>query len=346
MNLESSLLNKSKRFARKTLIAGLTSSLIFLASCGGGGGSGGGSSGNGGENGGDGGGNGDSPEDESPQTYVLPAEEMDNISSVEDGRIVFFQPVDYLPGDLIVAPVGNNAPDGFLREITSTSDNKTFYTSQAKVEQVVPDGSFEFQETLSPSEAYLHSDKKGVSLSQSLSGGFDVNFDNVILFDADGNPYTTYDQVIANGTLHLDSNFYFQFSAASGHMTDLTFQNTSNESSSLEVIALASLNNLDEEINIGNIDFSPFVVWTPTFPSIPVVFRPNLELYVGLNGSISLIQASVNQEATSTFGVSYSDGSWSPINTFSNDFTFVPPNQPEISDMKASFGRVEWLFEF
>ena len=335
MGLEN-FFTKSKNSLRKTFITGLASSIIFISACGG-------SPPN----------NGPPSPDPTPQeneeTYILPESEIDFvIESVGENNIIFNEPVNYSPGDTIVAGISSDTPDGLLRKIISiSSDGRTVYTEQGTLEDAIKDGSFSYQGAISPQNTSLFSTNR--SSINSLNLGildFSLSLDNVVIYDADENLSTTNDQIVANGNLSFSSEIVFEFDVQERVLRRLAFENIINKSSTLEIISGVSSNNINEETKIAGFNFPSFTAgYVPTpFGPIPVIVKPQVEVYVGLNGDLSPLKTSVSQNITLTAGVMYNNGQWSPVGNFSNDFSFVSPELSEHPNFKATVGpRLNFL---
>lgn len=351
MNLEN-LLRKGKRFARNTLLAaGLALSTALVYSC-----DSGGSSNK--ENGSDSttqnpdDGNPTTPPNPTPSTtepHVMTPQETENISSVQSDRLVFSQPVDYLAtGSIVASDINPMTPNGLLRKVTSVSpDKKTFYTQEAKLIEAIADGELVFRGNISNS-IYSNQENTLTNPQNNLVAlGYTIPND-FVLFDADGNQGTTYDQIIANGSVNFFSTIDFRLAIRNRTLESLLFQETSTENTTLAISALNSLSNINHEVQIYEFSEIPSITLgylpTPLGIPLPVVVKPVVELLGKLSGSISPLETSVTQNATLIAGFEYQNEIFVPLNHFSNDFTFVPPDMPDISNAEASLGlRVKFL---
>lgn len=328
---------------RKTLKFSLIVSLslllaIFLTSCGGGGG-GGSSSGGGGDT-------------VIPSTTkVLDNSTMQKLSSVSgDGsRLTFSETTTQLeslsPGDIIVSGTSNVASDGLLRKVTTVSksgNQVVVETTQATLEDAIQKGTIEVSKTLTLNDVRSAvALKKGVALTkkklqaQALEG-FYVEITDVVLYDDDGNLETTNDQIKANGSISLDPSFNFGMAIDNFQVKQLTFSNTIVETAEIELVAKATILEINKKVEIARYNFTPITVWVGW---VPVVITPVLTVNVGLDGKVSVgITSSVTQQATLTAGLSYNNGQWSPISNFSNDFQFNPPSLSASAEVKAYAG--------
>lgn len=274
---------------------------------------------------------------------VLPDNALNKIVNYSDGAITFSEAVNCSKNDILVAKISPETPYGFLRRVNSLSDNKKIvYTHQASLEEAVEEGTLEFTKTLLPSDKSSFKSLEGVTLTEGKAFNFSYQLENVVLYDADGNTSTTDDQVIANGYIDFNSSFDFKLKTKNWKIDYFHFKNTINENSKLEINANTSEFALDEKTTIFQTWFTPFVVMAGP---VPVVFVPELEVNVGLDGNVSINSSmNVTQEASLTGGIKYENSQWGIINDFSNDFLFNAPQIPSELNVKASAGPQLGLF--
>jgi len=277
-------------------------------------------------------------------TSVFPASFIENyISSVDPNKLVFTSPVTLSVGSILVGENSPSAPDGFLRKISSlSSDKKTVYTTSATMEQGIYNGAFLNSASLSPSGIKKFIGKKGISKS-SLPSDFDfsLNFDDVVLFDADGNNLTINDQITVTGNYAFTTQFGLGLNIDEGKLENLLFENTTKESSSLKMIISKNWQEpFEKEFNLAEYSFNPFVLcWIPTAPPFPVVVRPEIDIFTGVSfASTFPSEISVSQEALLKAGLEYNNNSWNLISYFSNDFGFSNPFSEGDSETKAYIG--------
>jgi len=284
------------------------------------------------------------PEGPGEDTYVLPGSELGQISSVEEDRVVFSQSVDYSPGDIIVASISNNTPEGFLREVTSVSgDKRTIYTKQASLEQALREGSFEFQGTLSPSDVQSMIGKQGVFKSFTPTGfDFNISLEDVIIYDHDGNESTLGDQVKLNGNISFDSDFVIKFEIDNYYLRNLTFKIILNEEASIKIERdIFTPRNIPlNDLTIAEYYFHPFIAGY--LGLFPIIISPKLEVSVAGGGTI--VETQVTQESTLAPGLVYESGLWRPIVEFSNSFYYSPLNIDEDLDITVAAGLKLNLF--
>ncbi len=295
--------------------------------------------------------------DESSETVVIPSTtEMlhesttQYLSSIsEDGTTFIFSETtpeleSLTPGDVIVSDATSTVPDGFLRKVTAVStvgNEVVVETSQATLEDAIEKGAIELTKTLTPNGiSSAIALRKGVTLkrmsqSQALQG-FYVEINDVVLYDADGNLGTTNDQVEADGSMSLTPGFDFNISIEDSQLKKLTFVNTTTLTAQLELRAEIEIFEIEKKVEIARYNFTPITVWVGW---VPVVITPILTVNVGLDGEVSTgITSKVTQEATLTAGLTYNNGTWSPIADFSSDFQFDPPSLSAGCEVKGYAG--------
>jgi len=269
-------------------------------------------------------------------TKVLSEDSTSSLSSIsEDGSIFTFSEsspqLELLePGEIIVGDPSDAAPNGFLRKVVNTStsyDGLIVETDDATLEEAITQGEVYVNETLKPGEVQDSIVASGLTLNMSPSAvertDFDYSLQNVILYDNDGNPSTTYDQVRANGSIALESSYKFSYKIGwkFWKKPKINFTQTTTESAELEIIYESGFQ-LQKEVEIARHYFSPITIWVGP---VPVVFVPVLTIYVGVDGIVyTKVTSKVNQSASLTYGVKYDDG-WSPIGDFNNNFSFSNP---------------------
>lgn len=262
-------------------------------------------------------------------TYVLSSNQINNLSEVRDNSLIFSNPVDFSPKDIVASDINNKIPYGLLREITSISSNKkTLQTRQATLEQVVREASLSFSRILRPSDVQSSTSKSGVVMSPATTQDFNFNIrlTNVVLFDLDRNLNTTYDQLIANGNIAFDTDFIFDLDISNHRLSNLDFRNTTNIEADVTLGSNIAGIAQTARIKIAEYNFHPFIAgYLPTPVPIPVVVLPTLGVYVGLDPTrINPFGVRVEQNATLNAGIIY-DGGWEGIADFSNNFDFSIP---------------------
>ena len=123
------------------------------------------------------------------------------------------------PGEVIVGDVSTNAPYGFLRKVTSISPvggQVVVATTQATLEDAIQTGSAHISQVLTPDQIQEGMQAKGVTLVEAPEslGEFFFTLEDVVLYDGDGNPVTTNDQIRASGTIQMEPSFDFSMTVS------------------------------------------------------------------------------------------------------------------------------------
>jgi hypothetical protein len=229
-------------------------------------------------------------------------------------------------GDVMVAGVSEYTPDGFLRKVTgiqTDGDQVEVITVQGTLEDAIQQGELHISQFLSPDHVRAVNALDGVTLEQITTNSFSFQLSNVVLFDADGSPSTSYDQVVANGEITVVIGFNLDLTIGFFSLDTLTITTMAQETANLELTTYITADAIDREVPLASYGFAPITV--PVGP-VPVVFVPTLSLYAGLNGEIHVsVTTSVTQELIANAGLSYADGGWDTIKSLDNHFSWTPP---------------------
>jgi len=246
-------------------------------------------------------------------------------------------------GDIIVSDVSSVDPDGYFRKVSGISPQGSgvvFTTVPATLEESIQDGTSFLMETMQPSQVKSITALDGVSLIESdvnapLTFYFEV--EDVVLYDEDGNPATTNDQVKADGSIEFDMEFVFYLDLQGSQVRRFSLTNENALRDTLEIYAEIELLSLEEETILAEMYFSPI---TFMIGPVPIVFVPKLDLVVGVDGSVKVgISTEVSHEFSMRAGVQYRYSSgWSPISEISSTFTFTPPHLTFEMTLKGYFG--------
>jgi hypothetical protein len=267
-------------------------------------------------------------------TEVLPESTTQYLESIsEDGTGFTFS--EWTPelqeletGDIMAGDVAENAPYGFLRKVVSVTEvggEVILDTEDATLEDAIEDGSLHVSGVLKPGNLQGATLPRGVTLVvvPELEDEFFLEIEDVVLYDDDGDPGTTDDQITADGSIRLKTGFDFDLEVRDSHLEELSFVADATDPADLEIKCEVELDSAEAEIAFPLGHPAPITVWIGWFP---IVFVPELTLRVGAEGDVHVgIRTSVTQEARMVAGLEYDAGGWSPISEFSNGFQFNPP---------------------
>jgi len=188
---------------------------------------------------------------------------------------------------------------------------------------------FEGQQSL-PTAASVRS-----TASKSIGLNFSVPVNNVVLYSSTGG------QITANGSIAFNSNLDLKLKIQNHQVEQFAIENINSDTVNLTA---ASTGNLD--VSTGDVPIGPplfegdITFWLPTTPPFPVVVSTSLQLVGGIQGTVSSnASATINQNATSTLGLSYDSGQWTPIDTCTNTFSYsLPSSTFTVNSAKAYLG--------
>jgi len=283
-----------------------------------------------------------------PTTRVLPATTTQYLSSVSgDGTVFTFSQgtpelSELSPGEIIVGDATPAAPYGFLRKIVSVSNNGgqvDVQTAPATIDEAVQQGEVSVSQVLMPSNLVQPTLAEGVQVVNAPSAVFNtiqIQLNNVVLYDQDGNANTTNDQINANGRVSLVPSVDFRLKVQNFQLKELYFTMTASQTAQLKIGSKVAVTVKAEPPPLANIPMGPLFLTIGTFP---VTVYPVLTVVVGIDGSVSAsVSTGVTQTLSQTAGLSYANGNWSPIQRFSNQFQYDPLTSSSALSFKAYIG--------
>jgi uncharacterized protein (TIGR02145 family) len=250
------------------------------------------------------------------------------------------------PGDILVSGSG----DGFLRKVTSVKtagSDIQVATEFASLADAIEEGDFDIEKPLSPSQVKsIDYNLPGIKLrnantneNPALNFTFDIN---TVVFDADRDRATTYDQIRLEGdfTFNLNLVAKVKISLFQG-LKEIKFGVGASEKLNLNLVAGLSYqlpDNLD--FVLATIRFTPIIVY---IGGVPVVLNPVMKVHVGIEGNLSAtITTGITQELSFSAGIHYlKSNGWSPYSDFHKSFEYYLPelyiNANLIAYMKPEF---------
>jgi hypothetical protein len=140
------------------------------------------------------------------------------IGFAEDGTLRFSGSTPFLAnlkaGDILVSEPAAAAPNGFLKKVIAVQqegDEMIITTEQAALEEAILQGEVSIEKQLTPDDlagsvpllegVRLEHRGQGELQAQADNFEYEVNFDNTVLFDNDGNKDTKEDQLRVDGKL-------------------------------------------------------------------------------------------------------------------------------------------------
>lgn len=241
-------------------------------------------------------------------------------------------------GDIVVVDPTDEAPDGLLKKVEGVTDANgqlTLDTAPATLEDAIEDGSINLDSDSTTSTLNPAVLRNGVTMTSNKGlGTFNIPM-NSVLYDADGNNSTTYDQVKATGNISISPSFDFNVDIRHFSIQRIKFTDKTTETASLAVTAGGSVS-FSKRVEIWSQPLAPISF---AIGPVPVWITPIVKVYIGADGEVhASVTTSVTQQATMTAGLQYDRGNWSTITSFTNSFSFQPPTVSAGGSLKAYAG--------
>ena len=292
-------------------------------------------------------------------TVVIDSTNDANIISVSpDQAEVVFSGVDAMAqgieaGDVIVTGITEHAPAGMLRKVTAvtTSGNEVVVsTTQASLAEALESADVSITGTLRPDDLEVavsavsgvrvarteHDELAGVLSVNASEYLFKTELKDAVLYDADGDNSTTYDQVLANGKLYFNVTYDFELQVDNFQVKRLLFTVTPKEYSDLNISTNIPTGTISRKKKLSTMRMKPFTVLVGSFP---IVVRPIVDLHIGLDGELDVgISTGVSQSASLTGGLLYNEGAWTPVNSHQTTFDYEPPEVSANASVMAYAG--------
>lgn len=253
------------------------------------------------------------------------------------------------PGEVMVGGSCANAPRGFLRKVTAVrmaGAQTIVETTPATLEDAIVQGRVEFNQALKPESVQQTALAAGVSAPVTGGGAsepaFHLELERVVIYDADGHPETTGDQVIVNGSVDVKPTISFRWEVRQDAMPVIKFTINAEQRAELNLEAKLAKDSLKAEKELARYILTPVTVMVGI---LPVVFVPEVTISVSANGQVQVgVKTGITENATVTAGAEYAGGQWTPIAQYTPQFTFTPPTLYATLDAKGTVGaRVELL---
>jgi alpha-tubulin suppressor-like RCC1 family protein len=288
-------------------------------------------------------------------TEVLTSITTDHLASVSgDGvEFIFTQSTPELEalttGDIMAGNTSPNAPNGFLRKVTSiqtVGGQVVVDTSAATLDEAIQQGEVNIDQALTPDQIQTAQYAPGVGLasssSESQAATFYLEIKDMVLYDDDGNPNTTDDQVLGNGSIEIEPTLHFNLQIKDWHLVQLIYTQSLHDRVEIKVESKITLAELKHEWELVRYQLKPIPVMIGW---LPVLLNPVITFVFGVDGNIHVsVSTQVTQEATLTGGLQYINGSWEPVSQFANQFQWQPPTLSAELDLKGYAGpRLEIL---
>jgi hypothetical protein len=260
-------------------------------------------------------------------TRVLPGNELRSVTGTAGGmETVTFGPgsaASLAVGDIVVLGITSSTRYGLMGRITSirpSGNTVTVKTRPATLLEAIPTGAINVKTAFSdrqikPTHGVRQIRGKaataGYGFSQGIATSLGCGKASVSVSGSAGVTPTFIFNASWGGILHPS-------------VQHATFEASVDENVQLSAQGHASASCTPVSKTLFTHTFTPFTVFVGP---VPVVFVPKLELDLDSHASLSAdLSATVGQQLTASGGVSYNEGSFSPIHSLSNSFTWQPPS--------------------
>jgi uncharacterized protein (TIGR02145 family) len=235
-------------------------------------------------------------------------------------------------GDIIVSGVG----DGLLRKVTKISNSSNqvvLQTEKVSFSDGFQKADLEFNSSTTTKKGdldnweieYIH---EGVKLNNLGKGSLSIyellrNISFDLILDGDGHEETISDQVQLSGTFSLNQDYKGEIKIDNNNLQKLYLEYAIEEQLDLSASCPVAEVDLKKEIKFAQIKYPRIYC---TIGPVPVIVRPILTLYFGVDFDVSSsIATSVNQAFSFNTGVTWESGSWTKFADVEKSFNFQPP---------------------
>jgi formylglycine-generating enzyme required for sulfatase activity len=283
-------------------------------------------------------------------TKVLPEETLQDLTDIsETGDLTFSEISPTLEevevGDVIVGGISYATPSGLLRKVASIAQEGKqviISTESASINEAIQQGSIHIAQTLDPDSIQSLEQNPGVDIVNSPDnpqGTFNIEINDVVLFDEDGSDQTTNDRVKANGSITLNPNFSFDMDIKWDGIEQMQLYFYGIETASLTIESEVEVSTPLIRIPIKQYYLKPI---TFSIGYVPIVIVPVLSFNVGVDGTLSIgVTSGVTQEINLEVSLAVIENNPSASGSFENSFGYIPPIIDDSVEFKGYIG-----FEF
>ncbi len=232
-------------------------------------------------------------------------------------------------GDVLTGEPSQNAPNGFLRRVISTTivgDSISINTEDIKLTDVIENGIISFNIEFSPQDT-LKKKIKDQIVKILADEGFTIGFKDIIFYDENNiSKNIKFDGKIIF-TPKLGFNLVVEHWKVKQLLVQLSLETsldlTAHSNLEKEKTIQKSLNKL---LGIGPIKLPSVVVNVGICPiCIPVTITSNIDLQVGLSVKIGAeVSSGINLKNSVLAGIEYNSGVWKKISEQKSSYKFSP----------------------
>ena len=268
-------------------------------------------------------------------TVVLDETTLDHLSYVSEdfSTLIFEHSTEQLSslaaGDVIVCGVSEATPYGLLRRVTSVDvgdEQTTVETAFATLEDAIEECDVSGTWSLLPDGSAV---PLGAVATATCTGWY-IDIDDIVMAEAGSV------RVVARGSICADIDLDFRLKIKSWNLREAHFSLTTAETAELEIAIEGAIEVLDGKWELYRQYMNPIVLWVGL---MPVVITPVLTFNVGVDAKVyHRVTTSITQEAEVTVGVSYIQGTWSPVTGHSAAFGWDAPSLSTGCSVKGYVG--------
>ncbi|MEM6928398.1 MAG: hypothetical protein AAF602_15800 [Myxococcota bacterium] len=248
-------------------------------------------------------------------TRVVDGATLDEVLSVSSDLSELVLPVgaaDWATDDVLVSSVHPMLPYGMLRRVTGVEElgdgTVRVRTTSASLAEAIERGAVDVEFELDASMIVDRQQK--VPIVAPPASGFFFGYDDLELFDADGDPDTRDDRVSLDGSFSFRPSLGLQVAFDGFALETLSFELRADQESSLRLEAGREAV-FEKAFVVEEIELTPIVF---SIGPVPVVLLPRILLAVGVDGRVTAeLQAGVATSSRPRLGFGYQDGSWGVI---------------------------------
>ena len=268
-----------------------------------------------------------------PESTEIVSKEVANeqIEAIEeDGSFIVGENstlADLEIGEILILDACDAAPDGLLRKIIGRVEENgsiLFETEQASLAEAVQ------QLTLSESYQLTPENVRQVHLYNGSSynperDGFEFPIDiDCVLYDQDGNYFTTDDQIKLYGDLTFTAELFTEIEISEFALNKFEIGIESERDANLNLNA-SLFWEFNEELtfDIAEFNFTPITFMAGP---VPIVITPVLNLEAHIHGDLTVtFTTGITYNESVRYGVGYENDEWYQIKESDKTFNYTPP---------------------
>ncbi|HTE56218.1 MAG TPA: hypothetical protein VK698_35440 [Kofleriaceae bacterium] len=216
-------------------------------------------------------------------------------------------------GDIVVADVRDPLlPAGALRRVDAVdrAGRVTVTTSSASLAEAIERGTIRETVQLRQEDVLAMRMAPG-AVPEVGPAGLYFGLNDVVLFDGDGDPDTTGDQVVMNGNIAIEPALALVIDLDGFSLEEASIALTGEVSGNVNIDARREATLPDHVIDLATIELAPITFFVGP---VPVVVTSAVDLEVGVTGKVTArMNVGFQTDAEARVGFGYANGSFGPI---------------------------------